>query len=390
MKSRSDGGPLRGVGRQLAACLIEFGESRELVTWERRCASPDILTVTNLWPHVERPAHGPFIRNTVEGLDAVGIKSDVLFIRGYTGMVSYLYGALTVVLLSAAKPRYSLVHAHGGETALAARLYRGAPVVASYLGSDLLAPREGGWRSRWSCRIRSAVIRVHAVSMTATTTKTDEMEGVLPRGARRRNRVIPDGIDLQRFRLINQEAARRHVGWPTRTPIVLFAGRAEAPEKRLWLARYAVEEARRELPDLQLKVVSGVDPNEMPYYYSAADCLVHTSASEGSPNVIKEALACNLPVVATPAGDIGKLLDGARPGKIVAANRDALAREIVTCCRAPRRSNGRSLTSGMDLDSAAAATLELYRTLDPRVGESRGSRVRAALSAGVTSHSELA
>lgn len=362
-------GRLRRVRKQIAARLVEFGDGRGLVTWEQRFASPDILTVTNVWPHAEKPAYGPFVRVTVEGLDAVGIKSDVLFVRGYTGIGSYLCGALTMVLLRAASPRYALVHAHGGETALIARLYLGAPVVASYLGSDLLAPQVGGWRFRSNCRIRSAVVRLHAISMTATTTKTDEMEGVLPARVRQCNTVIPDGIDLQRFHPIDQQAARRHLGWPPRVPIVLFAGRAEAPEKRLWLARQAVDKARHQLPGLQLKIATGVAPKEMPYYYSAADCLVHTSASEGSPNVIKEALACNLPVVATPAGDIDKLLAGARPGRVVAADRDALAREIIRCCRVPRRSNGRSLTGRMDLHRAAAATLELYRRLDPSLGK---------------------
>jgi len=101
----------------------------------------------------------------------------------------------------------------------------------------------------------------------------------------------------------------------------------------------------------------------MPLYYSAADCLLHTSASEGSPNVIKEALACNLPIVATPAGDIEQLVEQARPGAVVRADAHALALELVRRCRAPIRSNGRTHTNGLDLENAATATLSLYRSL---------------------------
>lgn len=292
------------------------------------------------------------------------MKTDVLFIRGYSGIASYLWAALIVVLLRVAKRRYALVHAHGGETALVARLYICAPVVTSYLGSDLLAPQVGSWWSRTNCRMRSAILRRHASLMTATTTKTHEMESVLSPRARKQNRVIPDGIDLNQFRPINRNEARQYLGWSADSRIVLFAGRAESPIKRLWLARQAVELARKELPNLQLEIVSGVDPDEMPYYYSAADCLLHTSASEGSPNVIKEALACGLPIVATPAGDIRDLLKGAQPGGVIEADKCALAREIVKCCDTPQRSNGRTLTKGFDLRSAAISTVDLYRSID--------------------------
>jgi glycosyltransferase involved in cell wall biosynthesis len=302
------------------------------------------------------------------------VRSDVLFIRGYRGRLAYVQGAAVVMALGLSR-RYRLVHAHGGETALIARTYTGAPVIASYLGSDLLAPNEGSLGRRCQCRVRSAILRRHAALMTATTTKTVEMEATLTRRARTLNRVIPDGIDLARFSPSDRSVARACLGWPDDVPIALFAGRAESPGKRLWLAREAVELARTELPELELKVVSGAHPEEMPMYYSAADCLLHTSASEGSPNVIKEALACNLPIVATPAGDIERLVAGARPGAVVEADPQALARELVACCREPTRSNGRSVTAGMGMGEAAAATVELYRW----VTQSSGAEIVTAI-----------
>jgi teichuronic acid biosynthesis glycosyltransferase TuaC len=344
--------------------LARWAEQCRLVTWERRWDEPDLLIITNVWPDSEKPARGPFVKRSVDGLEALGIKGDVLFIRGYMGKAAYACAAIIVTLLGTTKGRYRLVHSHGGETALIARLYARAPVVASYLGSDLLAPREGGWRLRLKCRVRSAVLRRHAVLMAATTTKSHEMESVLPRRARVRNKVIRDGIDLSAFVPVDREAARMHLHWSRDARIVLFAGRAEGAEKRLWLAREAVEIARRDLPNLELAVVSDASPDEMPFCYSAADCLLHTSSSEGSPNVIKEALACNLPIVATPAGDIEQLLEHAWPGAVVRADAHALALEVVRCCRVPIRSNGRTLTNGMDLESAATATLALYRSVE--------------------------
>lgn len=334
-----------------------------LVTWEQRHDDARVLTITNVWPHVERPAYGPFVKASVSGLTRQGVDTDVLFIRGYSGLVAYAGAALAMALLGVTTKKYALVHAHGGETALVARLYLDAPVVASYLGSDLLAPEHGGWLSRRRARWRGAILRRNATFMSATTTKTREMEMALPRGARSHNTVIPDGIDLDRFKPIEREQARAQLGWPIDRRIALFAGRADSPTKRLWLARRSVALAQQRLPDLELRVASGVHPELMPYHYSAADCLVHTSASEGSPNVIKEALACSLPIVATPAGDIESVVAGARPGSVVAADAAALANAICECCEEPARSNGTSLVGSFALDVAAAATLAVYRSV---------------------------
>ncbi|HME05357.1 MAG TPA: hypothetical protein VKG38_20200, partial [Solirubrobacteraceae bacterium] len=194
------------------------------MTWERRCDEPDILFITNVWPHPEKPAYGTFIKASVEGLEAVGVRADVLFIRGYSGKIAYAVGALLVTALGMTRGRYTLVHSQGGETALVARLYMRAPVIASYLGSDLLAPNEGDWRLRAKCRVQSAAIRTHAVLMAATSTKSHEMESVLPRRAQRRNSVIRDGIDLDKFVPSDRETARKRLGWRLGARIVLFAG----------------------------------------------------------------------------------------------------------------------------------------------------------------------
>jgi glycosyltransferase involved in cell wall biosynthesis len=199
--------------------------------------------------------------------------------------------------------------------------------------------------------------------MTATTTKTKEMEATLIRAARLRNRVIPDGIDLHQFAPIDQTVARTQLGWPQNARIALFAGRADAPEKRLWFAEEAISVAQNDLPHLELKVVSGVSHDKMPIYYSAADCLLHTSASEGSPNVIKEALACDLPIIATPAGDIERLVEGAQPGAVVQPDINTVAQMIVECCREPVRSNGRSVAAEFGLAQAATATVDLYHSV---------------------------
>jgi glycosyltransferase involved in cell wall biosynthesis len=354
-----------GTLQRGALHILRYFEKRRLVTCEHRDKDARLLMITNLWPHREKPYYGPFVKYTVDGIRNEGISCDVLFIHGYRTLWAYMAGAVAAFLLPFAYPdRYLLVHCHGGETALAARFFHGQPVVASYLGTDILGTQVGGnLRLRLKCWIRSFVLRRHAALMSGTTTKSAEMESLLVRAARRQNRIIPDGVDRELFRVRDRDEARIELGWPRDSAIVLFAGRADAPEKRLWLAQQAVVQASAQMQEIELQVAHRVTPSQMPLYYAAADCLLHTSVSEGSANVIKEALACNLPIVATPAGDTRELIEGVGDCTVCEANASALADALVHVLRPCRRSNGRAHTERLSTDVIARTTIDYYRTL---------------------------
>ncbi len=350
---------IRSFARRVVAAL----DRRGWISWERTEPDAEILIVTNAWPDRQFPARAAFMRYAVEGLAVAGVPTDVLYVRGYRGKRSYLLGCLAMSLLGHAAPgKYKLVHSHGGETALVARFFRSAPVLASYWGSDLLGIGEGPFGVRLSFALRARLLRAHALLMTATTTKSAEMESVLPRRARARNWVIPDGVDRSRFAPGDRALARRALGWSGDGPIAISAGRPVA-SKRLWLAESAVNRAAKEIPGLRWRAVSDAPAEQMPDHYNAADVLVHTSVSEGSPNVVKEALACNLPVVATVAGDIPELLRGVEPSAVCGAIPETLSAEIVKCLRAGRRSNGRKRTAHLALDQITERTIACYRSL---------------------------
>jgi teichuronic acid biosynthesis glycosyltransferase TuaC len=116
-------------------------------------------------------------------------------------------------------------------------------------------------------------------------------------------------------------------------------------------------------------VAFGRPPDEMPILMSACDCLLLTSSIEGSPNVVKEALMCNLPVVATPAGDVRELLESVRPSWLCDPTPGALASALVECLREPQRSNGRDTAAWLDIEEVAQRVLGLYAELAPAAVE---------------------
>lgn len=345
--------------------LLEALARRGWVTFERSSPQARVLTVTNAWPTPQRPQLGIFLRDTVDGLEAEGVRCDVLFVHGYRGAHCYLLGALALMLVALTRRgRYALVASHGGEAALVARCFWGAPVIASYWGTDILGPLTGDWRHRAKLLAISRLLRVHALTMAATTTKSQEMERCLPARARQRNWVIPDGVDRARYAPADRGWARDVLGWEAEATIVISVGRRIAL-KRTWLAEQAAGLAAQRVAGLRWMLVSDVAPEQMPLVYSAADCLIHTSISEGSPNVVKEALACNLPVVATASGDIPQLLDGVSPSAICAADAAALADALVACVVPPRRSNGRERTEHLGTAPIAARTAQCYAAVAP-------------------------
>ena len=351
-----------------------------LLTWERRDHRADVLVVTNGWPNEDNDTYCVFIKRQMESLVALGLRCDVLFIRGYRSPLAYPLAAARLLGWSlAGGRRYRLVHAHSGEAALAAAFYRRVPLLVSYLGDDLLGTPDAAARISRASRVRRFVVRRHSRLASRTITKSREMETALPLALRARNSVLPNGVDTSVFRPQDRLAARQELGWDSDARVVLFAADPAVPRKRFWLATAAVEHARAELPTIQLEVARRVRPERMPLLMNAADCLLHTSSIEGSPNVVKEALMCNLPVIATPAGDVEELLDGVAPSNVCKPSEGALSAALVECLRNPRRSNGRETAARLDATVIAVSLLSLYRDLAPDI-ELAGETAKAEVT----------
>jgi glycosyltransferase involved in cell wall biosynthesis len=341
---------------------------RDLVTFVQTTPCADVLVVTNGWPNEDNETYCVFIKRQMDSLVERGLRCDILFVRGYRSPFAYVVAAFRIFAWSLRNDRrYRLVHAHGGEASVAASFYRRAPLLVSYLGSDLLGrPRRDGTVSLIE-RLRRAFFREHSRLASRTITKSREMESVLPANIRGRNTVLPNGVDTDLFRPIDRAAARRELGFDPDERIALFAANPRVPRKRYWLAEAAVERARTTLPQLRLQVAQGITPDRIPLLMNAADCLLLTSSIEGSPNVVKEALMCNLPVVATAVGDVAELLDGIVPSYVCEASEGAISNALVQCLEEPRRSNGRGASARLNARRVADLLLLLYKELAPQL-----------------------
>ena len=245
---------------------------------------------------------------------------------------------------------YDLIHANYGLTAPYAVTQFNLPVVLTLWGSDVVG-------------FDGLVTKACAWRADAVTVRSEEMRELL---GREDAYIVPSGVDLERFRPIDRTAARERVGWEQDGIHVLFPYSPEYERKNYPLAVRVVARAERELGQaISLQTISGVDHEEMPYYYNAADCLLLTSEHEGSPNTVKEAMACNVPVVSTDVGDVRERLNGVEPGGL-GEDEEELTIQLKTTLNNRMRSNGRKKVAKVSWDQFGDKLTDIYQNITPK------------------------
>lgn len=238
------------------------------------------------------------------------------------------------------------------------------PYVVSFGGDDLLGTPNPGL----SWRLRSFIARVASllsgVRARAIIVKSQNLLSALPFFLQRKVRVIPNGVDLDLFAPVDQAKVRLKLGWRAEELVVLFNGsvRSNRVVKNLPLAEEAVVRLKKRIPTARLEVVASLSVAEMLERFNGADALLVTSLHEGSPNIVKEAMSCNLPVVSVDCGDVAERLADVNPGGVCGYDADELAIQLERVLMGRDRSNGRDalVAQGLDLRRTAERVVGIY------------------------------
>jgi teichuronic acid biosynthesis glycosyltransferase TuaC len=330
-----------------------------------------VLMITSDWPdHASWGGTATFIARQVDFLRAAGVDVDVFRFRGNGSPLRYA-AAWLGVQRRLRRRRYDLVHAQFGQSGLLA-LPKRLPLVVTFRGDDLegILHKTTG-RLTASGRVLPLLSRAVARRADATIVVSAHMKAFLHREAR--PHVIPSGLDLKRFRIMPQDQARRHLGLPPDRRLVLFVGSPTSSRKRYDLARQAVEILRLTVP-AELVLGWAVPHDQIPYFMNACDALVFTSRQEGSPNVVKEALACNLPVVSVAIGDVPERLRDLAGCEVSADDRpETIAAGLARALSRGTRIAGRQRMLELDEHVITERVIDVYRSVLAR-GNGNGGR----------------
>jgi len=330
--------------------------------------------VTCEWPNEKQPYGAPFIVRQVEFLRNAGVDIDVFFFRGAQSPVNYSRAWLQV-RRKLRRGAYDLVHAQWAQSALLA-LPRTLPLVVTFRGGEaegIVGP-DGTYTMRG--RILQLVGSFIARRADELMVVSSHYQEFLPP---RESYVVPSGLDFARLPLIPQAEARRQLALPPGKRLVLFVGDPDEARKRLAHARDIVSRLPKDL-DAELVVAWNVPHDHVPIYMNACDALLFTSMYEGSPNVVKESLACNLPIVSTPVGDVPERLKGV-DGCVVCWDESAehMASALAGVLERRQRTNGRNSVLELDEARLAQRTIAVYRRAMTRSNQRRHSHVGDAL-----------
>ena len=284
----------------------------------------------------------PIVRGQGESLKRKGIDLDYFTIVG-KGTKGYLKNIPRLRKFLRTKS-YDLIHAHYSLSAIVASLSCKLPMVVSLMGSDVhmgffwKSIIKTFYRFRWDATIVKSAGMKKSISLNNAI-------------------VIPNGVDFGLFKSIEKDIAKIKVGFNDKRRHIIFVANPKRPEKNYQLAKRAVE-----LIDdsVELNAVSNVDQNIIPYYMNAADILLLTSLWEGSPNVIKEAMACNCPIVSTDVGDVKEVIGKTEGCYICSYDLEAVADKIKKALDFGRRTDGREKIKHLEVNVIAQKIIQIY------------------------------
>jgi len=305
-----------------------------------------VLVVTNMYPDAQNPDFGTFVQEQVEGLRMRGLDVDVLVVGGKRRKLSYIDGVQRF-RRHLHQRQYDLIHAHYVFSGIVARLQRGCPLLVSFHGAAEMV----GWVGLL-CKMLAPL----ADAVTVTSLEHKAQLG------RKDAYVIPCGVDLDLFVPMPKEEARQRLGLPLEKKLVLFVGILR-PEKRLDVIQAAVQMLQHEDESIELIIATGQPHERIPLYMNACDVLALASDYEGSPVVIKEAMACNLPIVSVDVGDVAQMIGGTEGCYVCQREPVDMAQKLKLALGRGQRTNGRRVAQRLGLDTTIDSLLHIYEGL---------------------------
>jgi len=289
-----------------------------------------------------------------------GIELNVFPIKGkgffgYIGNIIPLRGKID-------RESPDIVHAHYGLSGILALLANHKKkLIVSFMGDDILGSNDSNGSitllSKWMARIN---IFLANKFYDYSIVKTEEMlDSINCTNVAR----IPNGVDLEVYKVIDRQASRGYFNIDNETKLVLFVSNPSRPEKNYKLAEEAIKQLKEE--DIMLLCLYEKNQEELVNYYNAADLLILTSFHEGSPNVVKEAMACNCPIVSTDVGDVKWLFGETEGYYITSFDPSDVAKKVKLALEFRKKqllTKGREriIELGLDSETISEKIIEVY------------------------------
>ena len=231
---------------------------------------------------------------------------------------------------------YDVIHAHYSLSAFAASIAGAKKMVVSLMGSDV--------KSNYFFLILIKLF-FNYFSWKKIIVKSEDMHKTLNI---KRAVIIPNGVDTSMFYEMDRLTCRAQLGWDSKKKHLLFGANPTRPEKNFTLLNNILNKLDS---NTELHVLNHVPHKEIPLWLNASDIVILTSLWEGSPNIIKEAMACNVKIISTRVGDVEKIMGKTEGCELIDFSEDDLFKSVLKLMHSEQRTKGREVIIRLGYDS---------------------------------------
>lgn len=279
-----------------------------------------------------------FVREQGEALRSLGCEVEYYAIIG-RGVIGYLKNVSSLrKKINEYQP--DIIHAHFGLCGMVAVLATNRPVVITCHNGETLT---------WYGNVITSLALQRAAHTICVAQHIYNKLYLKPK----RYTIQPCGIDISALPLMDKAEAQAAMNLPTDKINILFGGAFSNLRKNVALAKAALDILKRD--DINLIEMRGFNRQQVAMLYNGCDMLLLPTKSEGSPQVLKEAMACNCPIVATDVADIAFLLDGVKNSYVTTFDPAEVAEKIRRVIDCRERTNGRERVEVLKLDNHQVA-----------------------------------
>nr|WP_320118766.1 glycosyltransferase family 4 protein [uncultured Marinifilum sp.] len=312
-----------------------------------------VLHLTNNYPTKKYPISGIFVKEQIDSLEDIGIDTEVYLVNGReNGKLEYLKEIFRIRRFLKNR-QFDVIHCHHALTALTLILSgkaKKSKVVVSFQNDPT---HEFGLKLFSFIQKRTdAWIFKNNSSLISSSN----------------HYYLPNGVNTGFFQPIDKKEACKKLGLDEGKRYLLFVSSNFMREQKRYDIFTEVLRILREkhgLNDLEELKLINTKRELVPYYFNAASVHLLSSDFEGSPNSVKEAMACETPVVSTNVGNVEELLEKVNSSYVAEANDpEELASLVLQSLNKPENNSREILIQKkLDIVSVAKKLQDLYASL---------------------------
>ena len=278
----------------------------------------------------------PIIKNQGKSLSTNNINIDYFTIsgKGFWGYFKSIFHLKKYIK----QKKYDIYHAHYSLSGMVAALAGCKPLIVSLMGSDV--------KSKWYSKY--FIYFFDIFFWKTIIVKSVDMQNIINHS---KCVILPNGVDIERFKPLDRNVSLNKLGWNKNKQHILFASDPNRSEKNFNLLKESLQFINC---NYQIHFLKNIKSEDIYYYLNATNVLVLSSLWEGSPNVIKEAMSCNCPIVSTRVGDVDWIIgdtDGCFLSSFDSKDLAKCINEAIIFSSKVKKTNGRERIKYLNLDS---------------------------------------